>query len=69
MKREHLYVERKHPLVWLSALSMLVSAVTGAVLDAPHCGWWIAAIVIYLLILLLSGDEMLYRTAVPIWML
>lgn len=69
MKREHLYVVQRHPLVWLSALCMLASAVTAAVLSMPHWGWWIAAVVIYLLILLLSGDEMLYRTAVPVWML
>ena len=69
MKREHLYVERKHPLVWLSALCMLASAAMGAVLGMPHWGWWITAIIVYLLILLLSGKEMLYRTAVPVWML
>ena len=69
MKREHLYVERKHPLVWLSALCMLASAAMGAVLGMPHWGWWITAVIVYLLILLLSGKEMLYRTAVPVWML
>lgn len=69
MKREHLYVARKHSFVWLSALCMLASAAIGTILSVPHCGWWIAAIVIYLLILLMSGDEMLYRTAVPVWML
>ena len=69
MKREHLYVERKHPLVLLSALCMLASAAMGAVLGMPHWGWWITAIIVYLLILLLSGKEMLYRTAVPVWML
>ena len=69
MKREHLYVVQRNPLVWLSTLCMLASAVIAAVLSMPHWGWWIAAVVIYLLILLLSGDEMLYRTAVPVWML
>ena len=69
MKREHLYILRKHPLVWLSALCMLASAAMGAILCMAHCGWWIAVIAVYLLILLLSGEEMLYRTAVPVWML
>ena len=69
MKREHLYVDRKHPLVWLSALCMLASAIIAAVLMMPYCGGWSTAIAAYLVILLLSGDEMLYRTAVPIWVL
>ena len=69
MKREHLYILRKHPLVWLSALCMLASAAMGAIICMAHWGWWIAVIAVYLLILLLSGEEMLYRTAVPVWML
>lgn len=69
MKRDHLYVDRKNLLVWLSALCMLASAVSAILLRTPYFGWWIAAVAIYLLILLLSGDEMLYRTAVPVWML
>lgn len=69
MKRVHLYVDWNHPLVLLSAFSMLASAVTAAFLMLPYCGWWITAVAVYLVILLLSGDEMLYRTAVPIWVL
>jgi len=69
MKREHLYVDWNHPLVLLSAFCMLASAVTAAFLMLPYCSWWITAVAVYLVILLLSGDEMLYRTAVPIWVL
>lgn len=69
MKRAHLYVVKRHPGIWLTTGCFLASAVSGAVLGMPHWGWWAAAIVIYLLVLLLSGDEMLYRTAVPAWML
>ena len=69
MKREHLYVDWNHPLVLLSAFCMLASAVTAAFLMLPYCGWWITAVAVYLVILLLSGDEMLYRTAVSIWVL
>ena len=69
MKREHLYVDWNHPLVILSAFCMLASAVTAAFLMLPYCSWWITAVAVYLVILLLSGDEMLYRTAVPIWVL
>ena len=39
MKREHLYGVRKNPVIWLSALCMLASAVIGAVLSMPYCGW------------------------------
>lgn len=69
MKRDHLYVVRKHPLVWLSVLSMLASAASAIVLRCDHWPLHTAAIVWYVLIVLLSGDEMLYRTAVPVWIL
>jgi len=69
MKREHLYVDWKHPLVLLSALCLLASAVSAAVFMMPYCGGWIAAIAGYLMVLLLFGDEMLYKTSVPIWIL
>ena len=69
MKRAHLYVDRKHPLTWLSALCVLASAVLGTVFGMPLLGWWIGAVALYLLTLLLSGDEMLHRTAVPVWAL
>lgn len=69
MKREHLYVDWNHPLVLLSAFCMLASAVTAAFLMLPYCVWWITAVAVYLVILLLSGDELLYRTAIPIWIL
>lgn len=69
MKRDHLYVPRMHLLAWLSALCMLASAVIGTILGTPYFGWRIAAAVIYMMIVLLSADEMLHRTAVPVWLL
>lgn len=69
MKSAHLYVVRRHPAVWLTTSCLLASAVSGAVLGMPHWGWWAAGILLYLPVLLLSGDEMLYRSAVPVWML
>ena len=69
MKREHLYVDWNHPLVWLSVLSMLASAASAIVLRCDQWPLHTAAIVLYVLIVLLSGDEMLYRTAVPVWIL
>ena len=69
MKRDHLYVVRKHPLVWLSVLSMLASAASAIVLGIANWSLYTVAIVLYALIVLMSGDEMLYRTAVPVWIL
>ena len=68
MKREHFYVSRKHPCVWLAVLSAAVSAALAAVTEG---GWWgvlsCGAALLYALTLLLSGDELLHRTAVPLW--
>ena len=69
MKRVFRYVGRKHPLVWLSVLAMLASAASAIVLRCDHWQLHTAAIVLYVLIVLPSGDEMLYRTAVPVWIL
>ena len=68
MKREHFYVSRKHPCVWLAVLSVGASA---AVAAATEGAWWAVlscgAALLYALTLLLSGDELLHRTAVPVW--
>ena len=74
-KRVSYYVSRKSFLVWLSALVMTASA---ALRIAYSCGkgadastmWFqivlpAAACLIYVLILLLSGQERFYRTAIP----
>lgn len=68
MKREHFYVSRKHPCVWLAVLSVGASASVAA---ATEGAWWAAlscgTALLYGLTLLLSGDELLHRTAVPVW--
>ena len=72
-KRVHLYVSRKHPCVWLTVLCLAASVVLrilcysgklcfGAVLP-------VTAAVLFALILILDGEEMLYRTAVPVWLM
>ena len=72
-KRVHLYVSRKHPCVWLMVLCMIASAVLrivwyngdlwfGAILP-------ITAAVLFSLTVILDGREMLYRTAVPVWLM
>ena len=72
------YVSRKNVLVWLAALVMVCSAIARI---AYFCGkgadaatvWFqivlpVAASLLYVLILLCSGEERLYRTAVPVFM-
>ena len=77
MKREHLYVNGKHPCVWLTTFSMAASvaavflAAQGTV-SAQHGIWCgivlpCVAAVGFALTVLCAGGEMLHRTAVPVW--
>ena len=77
MKREHLYVTRKHPCVWLMVFCMAASAAT-AIFAAQgtistRLGIWCGivlpsvAAMLFALICLCAGKEMLYKTAVPVW--
>ena len=75
MKREHLYVSGKHPCVWLMAFCMAASAVLLAAQGTVSAGGGIwcgtvlpcAAAILFVLTVLCAGGEMLYRTAVPVW--
>lgn len=79
-KRIHLYVSRKSVLTWLMTLCMVGSAVTRIVFP----GWkgsgdtlevWsqivlpVAATLLYVFIVWLSGKEMFYKTAIPVWLM
>lgn len=78
MKRDHLYVSRKHPCVWLMSLCMAASAaaaifaVQGTV--STGLGIWCGivlpctAAVLFSLICICTGREMLYKTAIPVWL-
>ena len=74
--RVNLYVSRKNPLTWLMALCLVGSAVARVMIysDMEGVGVWcqillpIAAALLYVLIVLISGDEMFYKTAIPVWM-
>ena len=72
-KRTHLYVSRKHPCVWMMGLCMIASAVLRVV--QYNGNLWLGAIlpimaaVMYALMTILGGKEMLYRTAVPVWLM
>ena len=79
-KRIHLYVSRKNLLTWLMVLCMVGSAVTRIAIPCMKGTWdslqvWsqivlpVAAALLYALIVLLRGDEMFYKTALPVWML
>lgn len=77
MKREHYYVERKHPCVWLMTLSMMASVIAAASagwgMVSTRLGIWcgivlpVVAGIVYILTTIFSGDEMLYRTSIPVW--
>ncbi len=78
-KKTHLYVSRKNVLTWLMALCLAGSAVTRIVFaclkgSGEYGSVWsqivlpVAAALVYLLIVLLNGDELFYKTAIPVWM-
>ena len=79
-KRIHLYVSRKNVLTWLMVLCMVGSAVARIAIPCMKGTWgelqvWsqivlpVAATVLYVLIVLLNGSEMFYKTAIPVWMM
>ena len=79
-KRTHLYVSRKNVLTWLMALCMVASAVARIVIPGVKGSGdslyvWsqiilpIAATALYALIALVNGDELFYKTAIPVWMM
>jgi len=76
-RRIHLYVSRKNVFVWLSVLALLASAAARII---PACIFpdyspdlWgelvlpVAASVLFVAVVLIGGDEMLYKTAVPMF--
>ena len=78
--RTNYFVSNRNVLTWLMALCMLGSAVTRIVfvgmkgIDSTAQVWSqivlpIAAGVLFALIVLLSGKEEFYKTAIPVWMI
>ena len=76
----HLYVSPKNVLTWLMALCMVASAVARIVFpglkgSGETLSVWsqillpIAATTLYALIALFSGNEFLYKTAIPVWII
>ncbi|MBR4289303.1 MAG: hypothetical protein IKT52_01530 [Oscillospiraceae bacterium] len=74
--RVSFYVSRKNVLTWLMALCLVGSAVARVMICSgmEGVGVWsqivlpIAASLLYVLIVLLCGNEMFYKTAIPVWM-
>ena len=75
-KRVSFYVSRKNPLTWLMTLCLVGSAVARVIICSgmEGVGVWsqivlpTAAALLYVLIVLLNGKEMFYKTAIPVWM-
>ena len=78
--RTHLYVSRKNVLTWAMALCMVASAVarigfSGLKGSGESLYLWsqivlpIAATALYALIALVNGEELFYKTAIPVWMM
>ena len=73
-RRISLYVSKRNPLTWTAALCLLASAVLRIIIDVPSPNTWglvvlpAAATVLYLMIALIWGKEMFYKTAIPVWM-
>ncbi len=79
-KRIHLFVSRKNVLTWLMALCLVGSAVARIAIPCVKGTWdqlevWsqivlpVAATLLYVLIVLINGKEMFYKTAIPVWMM
>ena len=79
-KRIHLYVSRKNVLTWLMALCLVGSAVARIVIPCVKGTWdslevWsqillpVAATLLYVTIVLLRGDEMFYKTGIPVFLM
>ena len=76
-KQNHLYLDRKHPAVWLADLLLLSSAMVRIIAASGVEGvgvwrqiiWPAFAAILFALIVSLFGKEMLYKTAIPVWIM
>ncbi len=76
-KRSHLYVSKKHPAMWLAGLLMLASLIARIAVfsQVENVGVWrqivwpATAVILFVVMAFFDGEEMLYRTAVPVWMM
>ena len=79
-KRIHLYVSRKNVLTWLMALCLVGSAVARIMIPCMKGDWgtlevWsqivlpVGATLLFVLIVLINGREMFYKSAIPVWLM
>ncbi len=79
-KKVSLYVSRKNVLTWLMALCLVGSAVARIVITGVKgIGYtqevWsqivlpVAATLLFVLVTLINGKEMFYKTAIPVWLM
>ena len=76
-KRIHLYVNKRHPALWIAELLLLASVAAGIAVFSrvENVGLWrqivcpAVAVILFGLMAFFDGEEMLYKTAVPVWML
>ena len=78
-RRISLFVSKKNPITWIAALCVLASAVMRIVLESinsvPCENVWglvvlpVAASALYLMVALIWGKEMFYKTALAVWLL
>ena len=76
-RRIHFYVSRKNALTLLMTLCMICSVVARVVIYSgmEGVGVWsqivlpVAATVLYVSIVITNGQEMFYKTAIPVWMM
>lgn len=70
----HYYISRKNPFLWAAAV-ILAASIAMRIIFPPAGNIWVgillpcAATVLLALIAICSGDTMLFRTAVPVWIL
>lgn len=72
-KRKSLYVLRRHPATWMTSVCMVAAVVAWIICPASGNVWAgqvlpCVAAVVYGLIVVCSGDAMLFRTAIPVWL-
>ena len=78
-RRISLFVSKRNPVTWIAALLVLCAAVARLVLapmgllpqgsSLTHTLLPLAAYILYMMIALIWGREMFYKTAIPVWMI
>ena len=74
-RKAHFFVSRKNLLTWFSALCLVCSAVARFIVGVEGADLWsqivlpTAACLLFALMLLTSGKEHFYKTAIPQWMI